>query len=81
MRAGIVGYGLAGRYFHASTLVSAGFDVAAICTRSLEKKAIAHQDFPGAILVNSIDELVVKISILLSLHPPMMFTLSMLKLL
>ena len=58
MRAGIVGYGLAGRYFHASTLVSAGFDVAAICTRSLEKKAIAHQDFPGAILVNSIDELV-----------------------
>ncbi|MEY2679081.1 MAG: hypothetical protein RLZZ160_159, partial [Actinomycetota bacterium] len=46
MRAGIVGYGLAGRYFHATTLVSAGFDVAAICTRSLEKKAVAHQDFP-----------------------------------
>ena len=58
MRAGIVGYGLAGRYFHATTLVSAGFDVAAICTRSLERKAAAHQDFPSAILVNSIDELV-----------------------
>ncbi len=58
MRAGIVGYGLAGRYFHATTLVSAGFDVVAICTRSLEKKAIAHQDFPAAILVNSIEELV-----------------------
>ena len=58
MRAGIIGYGLAGRYFHATTLVSVGFDVAAICTRSLEKKALAHQDFPGAILVNSIDELV-----------------------
>jgi scyllo-inositol 2-dehydrogenase (NADP+) len=58
MRAGIVGYGLAGRYFHATTLVSAGFDVAAICTRSLERKAAAHQDFPGAILVNSVDELV-----------------------
>ena len=58
MRAGIVGYGLAGRYFHATTLVSAGFDVAAICTRSLEKKAVAHQDFPSAILVNSIEELV-----------------------
>lgn len=58
MKAGIVGYGLAGRYFHAPSLVSAGFDVAAICTRSLEKKADAHQDFPGSILVNSIEELV-----------------------
>jgi scyllo-inositol 2-dehydrogenase (NADP+) len=58
MRAGIVGYGLAGRYFHAPTLVSAGFDVAAICARSLEKKAVAHEDFPQAILVNSIEELV-----------------------
>ena len=58
MRAGIVGYGLAGRYFHAPTLVSAGFKVAAICARSLEKKAIAHEDFPNAILVNSIEELV-----------------------
>jgi len=58
MRAGIVGYGLAGRYFHAPTLVSAGFEVAAICARSLEKKAIAHEDFPNAILLNSIEELV-----------------------
>ena len=58
MRAGIVGYGLAGRYFHAPTLVSAGFEVGAICARSLEKKALAHEDFPNAILVNSIEELV-----------------------
>ena len=58
MRAGIVGYGLAGRYFHAPTLVSAGFEVEAICARSLEKKALAHEDFPNAILVNSIEELV-----------------------
>lgn len=57
MRAGIVGYGLAGRYFHAPTLVSAGFEVSAICARSLAKKDAAHQDFPRAILVNSIDEL------------------------
>jgi len=54
MKVGIVGYGLAGRYFHAPTLVSAGFEVTAICTRSLEKKALAHEDFPGAILVNSV---------------------------
>lgn len=58
MRAGIVGYGLAGRYFHAPTLVSGGFDVTAICARSLEKKAAAHEDFPKAVLVNSIEELV-----------------------
>ncbi len=58
MRAGLVGYGLAGRYFHGPTLVSAGFEVAAICARSLEKKALAHQDFPNAILVTSIEELV-----------------------
>ena len=58
MRAGIVGYGLAGRFFHGPTLVSAGFEVAAICARSLEKKALAHQDFPNAILVTSIEELV-----------------------
>ena len=58
MRAGIVGYGLAGRYVHGPTLVSAGFEVAAICARSLEKKALAHQDFPNAILVTSIEELV-----------------------
>ena len=58
MRAGIVGYGLAGRFFHAPTLVSAGFEVTAICARSLSKKEAAHQDFPGAVLVNSIEELV-----------------------
>lgn len=58
MRAGIVGYGLAGRYFHGPTLVSAGFEVAAICARSLDKKAAAHEDFPNAILVNSVAELV-----------------------
>lgn len=57
MKAGIIGYGVAGRYFHASSLRSAGFEVAAICTRALERKAAAHQDFPNAILVNSVEEL------------------------
>lgn len=57
MKAGIVGYGVAGRYFHAPTLRSAGFEISAICTRSLERKAAAHQDFPNAILVNSVEEL------------------------
>ena len=58
MKAGIIGYGFAGRYFHGPTLLSAGFHVTAICARSLEKKAAAHQDFPNAVIVNSIDELV-----------------------
>ncbi len=58
MKAGVIGYGLAGRYFHGPTLLSAGFHVTAICARSLEKKAAAHQDFPNAVIVNSIDELV-----------------------
>lgn len=57
MKAGIVGYGLAGRYFHAPTLLSAGFEVAAVCTRSLERKAAAHSDFPSAVIVNSLEEL------------------------
>ena len=58
MKAGIIGYGLAGRYFHGPTLLAAGFHVTAVCARSLDKKAAAHQDFPNAVIVNSIDELV-----------------------
>ena len=58
MKAGIIGYGLAGRYFHGPTLLAAGFHVTAVCARSLERKAAAQQDFPKAVIVNSIDELV-----------------------
>lgn len=57
MKAGIVGYGLAGRFFHAPTLVSAGFEVSTICARSIQRKADAHADFPKAVLVSSIEEL------------------------
>ena len=57
MKVGIVGYGIAGRYFHAPALVSAGFEIAAICTRSMERKAVAHSDFPAAVMVNSIEEI------------------------
>ena len=58
MKAGIIGYGIAGRCFHGPTLLAAGFHVTAICARSLEKKAAAQKDFPNAVIVNSIDELV-----------------------
>jgi len=58
MRAGIIGYGLAGRYFHAPNLLGAGFEIAAVCARSLERKGQVHDDFPGAVVVNSVEELV-----------------------
>lgn len=58
MKVGIVGYGVAGRFFHAPALLSAGLNVAAICTRSMERKTQAHQDFPNAIMLNSIEEII-----------------------
>lgn len=57
MRAGLVGYGLAGRHFHAPNLVGAGIDIAAICSRSAEKRNIANAEFPKATLVTSMEEL------------------------
>ena len=58
MRVGIVGYGLAGRFFHAPNAVAAGLEIAAICTRSRDRRDLANADFPRALLVESIDELV-----------------------
>ncbi len=57
-RVGIVGYGLAGRYFHAPLLQAAGFFIGAIASRSLEKRGQAHSDFPLAAILASADELV-----------------------
>ena len=47
LRAGIVGYGLAGRYFHAPLLKGCGFEVAAIATTNEIRHAHALEDFPG----------------------------------
>ena len=58
MRVGLIGYGLAGRYFHAPLLQAAGFFVAAIASRSLEKRGVAHSDFPLATILASPEELV-----------------------
>lgn len=58
MRVGVIGYGLAGRYFHAPLLQSAGFFIAAIASRSLEKRGEAHRDFPLATILASTEELV-----------------------
>ncbi len=47
-RVGLVGYGLAGRVFHAQLLKAAGFELAAIVTTNEERKAQASSDFPQA---------------------------------
>ena len=58
MRVGIAGYGLAGRYFHAPLLKGCGYEVAVIQTSNAERAAHAHSDFPDAIVVSTIEELV-----------------------
>lgn len=58
MRVGLIGYGLAGRVFHAPLLQAAGFFVAAIASRSIEKRGEAHRDFPLASILASAEELV-----------------------
>lgn len=58
MKVGVIGYGLAGRYFHAPLLQAAGFFVASIASRSLEKRSEALKDFPLATILASAEELV-----------------------
>jgi predicted dehydrogenase len=57
LRAGLVGYGLGGRVFHAPLLIGAGFEVAGILTNSPERIASAKADFPGSVIVSTMDEL------------------------
>ncbi len=56
-RVGLVGYGLAGRVFHAQLLQAAGFDVAAIVTTNAERIAQAVSDFPEASIRSAFAEL------------------------
>ena len=58
LRVGIVGYGLAGRYFHAPLLKGCGFEVAAIATTNPVRQSHAHEDFPNVKVVQSSEELV-----------------------
>ena len=54
LRAGIAGYGLAGRYFHAPFLRAAGFDVVGATTKNLERVAHLKADFPEARAFDSV---------------------------
>jgi predicted dehydrogenase len=58
LRAGIVGFGLAGEVFHAPLVDSVdGLAVAAIVTRDAERAARARSAYPDASVVGSVDEL------------------------
>jgi len=57
LRAGLVGYGLGGRVFHAPLLIGAGFEVAGILTNSPERIPGAKKDFPSASIVATMEEL------------------------
>lgn len=57
-RAGIIGYGLAGRVFHAPILRSAGFEIVGVVTRDTARTAQAKADHPGAVIARTVDELV-----------------------
>jgi scyllo-inositol 2-dehydrogenase (NADP+) len=58
LRVGIVGFGLAGRSFHAPLLKGCGFDVAVIATTNAIRHAHALEDFPGVKVVGTSEELV-----------------------
>ena len=55
MRAGIAGYGLAGRVFHAPLLKGCGYEVASILTSSPERISQAKSDFPQAQVFTDLD--------------------------
>ena len=56
MRAGVAGYGLAGRVFHAPLLKGCGYDVASILTTNPERIAQAKSDFPQAQIFTELEE-------------------------
>jgi predicted dehydrogenase len=58
VRAAVVGYGLAGRVFHAPLLsAAAGVELAAVVTRDTQRQAQVRHDHAGAAVVPSVDEL------------------------
>ena len=57
-RVAIIGYGLAGRVFHAPLITATpGLEVAAIVTSNAERRQQAHSDHAEAKLVGSPEEL------------------------
>jgi predicted dehydrogenase len=57
LRAALVGYGLAGRVFHAPLLTAAGLTVTCVVTRNPERTAQVGADLPAATVVAGVDDL------------------------
>ncbi|MBD2758611.1 Gfo/Idh/MocA family oxidoreductase [Yimella sp. cx-573] len=57
MRAGLAGYGLAGRHIHRPQLKAAGFEIAAVSTRNPERVAEVEREEPQAQVVPDLDAL------------------------
>lgn len=57
LRVGIIGYGLAGRVFHAPILKGTGFEITGIVSRDSERAKQAKTDHPDAHVVPTVSEL------------------------
>jgi len=57
LRVGVIGYGLAGRFFHAPMLKGCGFDVVGIVTTNPQRTAEARSDFPKTQICVNVGEL------------------------
>jgi predicted dehydrogenase len=57
-RVGLIGYGLAGSFFHAPFIaITAGLELAAIVTRDAARQQQASRDHPGARIVGDVEQL------------------------
>jgi predicted dehydrogenase len=57
-RVAIIGYGLAGRTFHSNLLKGAGFEIAAVMLASENRRAQVASDFPNAVVVSTVSEII-----------------------
>ena len=57
LRVGLVGYGLAGRTFHAPLFRGCGLELVAVLTTNPERVGHVQADFPDAIVVSDMSEL------------------------
>ena len=57
LRVGLAGYGLAGRYFHAPLLKGCGLELVAVLTTNSERIAHVNLDYPDALVVAGMHEL------------------------
>lgn len=58
LRAAIIGYGLAGRTFHSQLLKCAGFEISGVMLASDQRKDQLKADFPNAVAVATIKEVI-----------------------